>query len=76
MRTFDPSRPAIVHDHLNSETFEWRPDWQASYEEYGELDHLGVSNWDGLRLNGWRPIVRRRSRANERMRHRLALSNS
>jgi hypothetical protein len=59
MRTFDPSRPAAVHDHLNRQTFEWRPEWQASYQQC-ELDYLGVSNWDGLQLNGWRPIVRRR----------------
>ncbi|SEP41607.1 hypothetical protein SAMN02990966_05943 [Rhodospirillales bacterium URHD0017] len=65
MRTFDPSRPAMVHDHLNGNTFEWEPEWQASYEEYGAPDDLGVSNWDGLLLNGWRPLVPRRSRVKE-----------
>jgi len=49
----------MVHDHLNRQTFEWRPEWQASYQE-SELDHLGVSNRDGLQLNGWRPIACRR----------------
>jgi hypothetical protein len=60
MRTFDPSHPAMVHDELNQQTFEWQPEWQSSYEQYGELDGRAVSNWDGLLLNGWRPIVRRR----------------
>ena len=66
MRTFDPSPPAMVHDHLNRKTFEWRPEWQASYEAYGALDDLGGSNWDELLLDGWRPIVGRRSRAKQR----------
>jgi hypothetical protein len=60
MRTFDPSRPAMVHDHLNGQTFEWRPEWQSSYRQYGQLNELGVSHWDGRQLNGWRPIVRTR----------------
>jgi hypothetical protein len=59
MQTFEPSRPAMVHDELNQQTFEWQPEWQSSYEQYGELDGRGISNWDGLLLNGWRPIVRR-----------------
>jgi hypothetical protein len=50
----------MVHDELNEQTFEWRAEWQSNYEQYGELDDRGVSNWDGLLLNGWRPIVRRR----------------
>ena len=61
MRTFEPSRPSMVHDELNEQIFEWRAEWQSNYEQYGELDDRGVSNWDGLLLNGWRPIVRRRS---------------
>ena len=56
----------MVHDHLNRKTFDWRPEWQASYEAYGALDDLGVSNWDELLLDGWRPIVGRRSRAKQR----------
>jgi hypothetical protein len=65
MRTFDPSRPAMVHDDLNSEVFEWRPQWQAEYEEV-KLDDLGVSNWDGRLLNGWRPLLQRGWRSRSR----------
>ena len=56
MRTFDPSKPVLVHDRLNRMTFEWRPEWQADYEKHGELDEWNVSNWDGLLLDGWRAL--------------------
>ena len=42
MTTFDPSRPCLVHDHLkNNQTFRWKPEWTASYMEYGALDQNG-----------------------------------
>ena len=53
MRTFNPDVPCQVHDGLNDETFDWKPEWAAHYREYA-FDHTeGVVNWDGLLLDGW-----------------------
>jgi hypothetical protein len=56
MTQFDPSRPALVHDRLNAKTFEWSPEWRASFERYKRDAGLGVVSWDGLLLDGWAPI--------------------
>ena len=38
MSTFDPSKPAMVHDRLNDRTFQWKPKtMQANYEQYASL---------------------------------------
>src|ERR1700722_19366741 len=56
MTQFDPSRPALVHDRLNAKTFEWSPEWRASFERYKREAGLGVVSWDGLLLDGSAPI--------------------
>ena len=53
MTQFDPSRPALVHYRLNAKTFEWSPEWRASFERYKREAGLGVVSWDGLLLDGW-----------------------
>lgn len=58
MSEFDPTQPALVHDQLNDQTFTWDRarhgrDWQRSPPApWGP----GVVEWDGLLLDGWRPI--------------------
>jgi hypothetical protein len=60
MSEFDPSKPAMVHDRLNDETFEWVPEkHQADYERYASEFGPGVIDWDGLLLDGWRPLSQR-----------------
>jgi len=57
MSAFDPSRPALVYDELNDETFEWLPERHGiSYERYAEPFREGIVAWDGLLLAGWRPM--------------------
>jgi hypothetical protein len=54
MSEFDPSKPAMVHDRLNDETFEWVPErYMAHWEPVWEAEP-GVIGWDGL--DGWRPM--------------------
>ena len=57
MSEFDPTRPAFVHDELNDRTFEWKPEWAASYREHAIEDRGGKIGWDGLILDGWRPLL-------------------
>jgi hypothetical protein len=49
---FDPSAPAMVHDQLNDDTFEWVPEkWREHYERYAD-EHA----WDcglGRAPAGW-----------------------
>jgi hypothetical protein len=47
MTQFDPSRPALVHDRLNAKTFEWSPEWRASFERYKREAGLGVFHGTG-----------------------------
>jgi hypothetical protein len=59
MSEYDPSKPALVRDQLNGEVFEWQPErWAAEYRQYASEHRPGVVNWDGLLLDGWRPLVR------------------
>jgi hypothetical protein len=54
MNEFDPSKPAMVHDRLNDETFEWKPEqYFKSYLKYAHPHDVGVIEWDGLLLDGW-----------------------
>jgi hypothetical protein len=61
MSEFDPTRPALVHDELNDNTFEWKPECADSYQD--ALDDSrrwgsdGKVSWDGLSLDGWRPLL-------------------
>ena len=54
MVTFDPTRPADVHDQLNDKIIRWKPEWAATWQD--RRDHApGVIEWDGLLLDGWVP---------------------
>ena len=61
MAKFDPSRPSLVHDRLNAKTFEWSPEWSASFERYKREAGLGIVAWNGLLLDGWAPTEMDRS---------------
>jgi hypothetical protein len=57
MSEFDPSKPALVHDKLNDQTIDWEPerhgtDYKAGHRGLGD----GVVEWDGLLLDGWKPL--------------------
>ena len=59
MSEFDPSKQAMVHDQLNDDTFEWMPEkWREHYESYASEHAPGIVSWDGLLLDGWRPLPR------------------
>jgi hypothetical protein len=58
MKEFDPTAPAMVHDRLNDRTFEWQPDWRADYKKYATHHAPGVIEFDGLLLDGWRPVLK------------------
>jgi hypothetical protein len=63
MSEFDPTRPALVHDELNDRTFESKPEWADSYREAADprWGSDGKIGWDGLILDGWRPLSWRHS---------------
>lgn len=56
MAEFDPSRPSLVHDGLNDEVIDWKPElYQRHYERYAHPEfNPGVTEWDGLLLDGWK----------------------
>jgi hypothetical protein len=54
MKVFDPSAPAMVHDHLNDRIFEWSPSWHGAYEKYATEVEPGIISFNGLLLDGWR----------------------
>jgi hypothetical protein len=59
MSEFDPTKPALVHDQLNDWVFEFDPiKHRANYERYAEPWRPRVIEWDGLLLDGWKPIAR------------------
>jgi len=65
--TFDPSKPAMVHDRLNDRTFKWKPEtMQANYEEYANPHGPGIIAWDGLLRDGWSPISKGSPRPRQR----------
>jgi hypothetical protein len=53
MSTFNPDVPAGIHDRLNDEIIEWKPQWAPLYRQYGVLHDEGVIAWDGLLWDGW-----------------------
>jgi hypothetical protein len=57
MDTFDPDLPCRVHDRLNDQIIEWKPQWASMYREYGVKWDEGVIAWDGLLLDGWAPVM-------------------
>ena len=58
MTTFDPSRPALVHDRRNDRTFEWLPQWAAAYRRFARQHAPGIMDWDGVLLDGWIELPR------------------
>jgi hypothetical protein len=57
MVEFDPSKPAMVHDGLNDQVIDWKPElYQKHYERYAHPEfNAGVTEWDGLLPDGWKP---------------------
>lgn len=53
MSEFDPTKPSMVHDALNDETFIWKPEWADHYRRYAQPSSPGVVGWDGRLLDGW-----------------------
>jgi hypothetical protein len=53
---FDPAQSVLLHDQLNDELFEWWPARQQHYERYSRRLRDGRVAWDGLLLDGWRPL--------------------
>jgi hypothetical protein len=59
MSMFDPSRPALIHDDLNDTFFKWQPErYEAHFRKHAWQWCTGVISWDGLLLDGWRPMLR------------------
>jgi hypothetical protein len=58
MRTFDPSKPCMVHDGLNDDWFEWHPEREeARFRQQAERhsrDDPDVIAYQGLLLDGWK----------------------
>ena len=54
MSTFDPDKPAYLHDRLNEEVLEWRPEDAQRWREHAVPHVEGVITWDGLLIDGWR----------------------
>jgi hypothetical protein len=63
MSEFDPTKPALVHDRLNSRWLRWdvRQASTYRYEPVGSVYPEQVS-WEGLLLDGWEPIDKTRMR--------------
>jgi len=57
MNTFNPEIPCRVHDQLNDQIIEWQAQWAPLYRDHAVLYDEGVIVWDGLLLDGWRPVV-------------------
>ena len=53
MKTFDPDQPCRVHDEVNDQFLEWKPEWAPHYREYATKHFDGIIAWDGLLLDGW-----------------------
>ena len=57
MAEFDPSKPALVHDKLNDKVIDWKPErYQRHYEAFATPFDPGVVEWNGLLLDGWKPL--------------------
>jgi hypothetical protein len=57
MKVFDPSAPAMVHDHRNDRIFEWSPSWHGACEKYATEVEPGIISFNGgLLLDGWRAV--------------------
>ena len=51
--TFNPEQRCRVHDRLNDQVLDWKPEWASHYREYAAKHDEGVISWDGLLLDGW-----------------------
>lgn len=55
MSTFNPDVPCHVHDGLNNQVLDWKPEWAEHYRQNARESSPGVSGWDGRLLDGWMP---------------------
>jgi hypothetical protein len=53
MSTFDPTRPALLHDQLNDKMLAWTGEELAGWREHANPHSQGIIEWDGLLLDGW-----------------------
>ena len=53
MSTFNPDVACRVHDQLNDQGLDWKPDWAGQYCQYASMHDAGVIGWDGMLLDGW-----------------------
>jgi len=58
MNQFDPSRPALVHDMLKDQVFEWLPTWEQDYRRNAKAFRCGFISWNAKVLDGWQPLLR------------------
>lgn len=59
MSTFDPEQPCEVHDVANRTWFAWPVKDASLYRQYAEPQDSktpDVIAFDGMLLDGWRPI--------------------
>lgn len=55
MTSFDPSRPALVHNRLTDTMLRWPLEWAESYRRRAREHEPGAIGFDGLLLDGWTP---------------------
>jgi hypothetical protein len=56
MSEFDPTKGAIVHDGLNDQHFEWKPEYAVGWFDHITWHDTEVIAWDSLLLDGWREL--------------------
>lgn len=53
MNTFDPSKPALLHDQLNDDMVPWTGEELVGWQKYAKRRSDGVIEWDGCLIDGW-----------------------
>jgi hypothetical protein len=56
MSTFDPDRPARVHDATTNQIIEWRTSWAGKWRLNAWVASDGLAYYNGLILDGWEPL--------------------
>jgi hypothetical protein len=57
MATFDPSRPAILHDRFTDKVETWTGEDAADYRESAIVDADGSVEWRGFVFDGWAEVL-------------------
>ena len=57
MSTFDPSRPAMLHDCLTDRVMRWDPSSCRDYRSNAAPHASGTVLWDGRLFDGWSPVM-------------------